>query len=174
MAILAAYMVPHPPMIVPQVGKGSEKQIAKTIRAYETVADEIAALKPETILVSSPHSVLYADYFHVSPGRTAKGDFGRFGAGRVSFCETYDAELAERICAIAKEKDFPAGTLGERDSRLDHGTMVPLARETIEKYIRHRERNTVPAWVPAGMMEKKAGVFVSIHKDGRLRGCTGT
>ena len=126
MAILAAYMVPHPPMIVPQIGKGSEKQITKTIRAYETVADEIAALKPETIIISSPHSILYADYFHISPGKSAAGDFGRFGASEVSFRETYDAELRERICCIAKEKDFPAGTLGERDGNLDHGTMVPL------------------------------------------------
>lgn len=347
MAILAAYMVPHPPMIVPQIGKGSEKQITKTIRAYETVADEIAALKPETIIISSPHSTLYADYFHISPGKSAAGDFGRFGASEVSFRETYDAELRERICRIAKEKDFPAGTLGERDRNLDHGTMVPLyfieqkyqdfqliriglsglsladhyavgqiirqaeeetgrktvyvasgdlshklqeygpygfaaegpeydqrimdvcsrgafgemldfeesfcdkaaecghrsfvimagtldglevqakelshedvtgvgygictfrpgkakedrrfleqwrkkqaealqtrrenedsyvrlARETIEKYIARREKNTVPGWVPAEMTERKAGVFVSIHKEGRLRGCIGT
>ena len=347
MAILAAYMVPHPPMIVPQIGKGSEKQITKTIRAYETVADEIAALKPETIIISSPHSTLYADYFHISPGKSAAGDFGRFGASEVSFRETYDAELRERICRIAKEKDFPAGTLGERDRNLDHGTMVPLyfieqkyqdfqliriglsglsladhyavgqiirqaeeetgrktvyvasgdlshklqeygpygfaaegpeydqrimdvcsrgafgemldfeesfcdkaaecghrsfvimagtldglevqakelshedvtgvgygictfrpgkakedrrfleqwrkkqaealqtrrenedsyvrlARETIEKYIARREKNTVPGWAPAEMTERKAGVFVSIHKEGRLRGCIGT
>ena len=73
MPILAAYMVPHPPMIVPDIGKGSEKQVEKTIRAYEEIAGEIAALRPETIIVSSPHSVLYADYFHVSPGETATG-----------------------------------------------------------------------------------------------------
>ena len=54
MGILAAYMVPHPPMIVPQVGRGSEKQIEKTIRAYEKVAAEITELRPETIILSSP------------------------------------------------------------------------------------------------------------------------
>ena len=42
MAILAGFMVPHPPMIVPAVGRGSEKQVEKTIRAYEQTADEIA------------------------------------------------------------------------------------------------------------------------------------
>ena len=52
MAILAAFMVPHPPMIVPAVGRGSEKQIQKTIDAYEQVADEIAALAPETIIIT--------------------------------------------------------------------------------------------------------------------------
>ena len=126
MPVLAAYMVPHPPMIVPDIGRGSEKQITKTVSAYEAVAEEIAQLKPETIIVSSPHSILYADYFHVSPGKAAQGDFSRFGAGKVSFRETYDGELRETICALAEEKGFPAGTLGEKDKHLDHGTMVPL------------------------------------------------
>lgn len=126
MPIVAAYMVPHPPMIVPQVGRGSEKQITKTIRAYEAVAAGIAGIRPETIIVTSPHAVLYADYFHISPGEDATGDFGSFRAPEVRFAEKYDTELVKAICALAKEKDFPAGTLGERDRRLDHGTMVPL------------------------------------------------
>lgn len=126
MPIVAAYMVPHPPMIIPQVGRGSEKQITKTIRAYEAVAAGIAGIRPETIIVTSPHAVLYADYFHISPGEDATGDFGSFQAPEVRFAEKYDTELVKAICALAKEKDFPAGTLGERDRRLDHGTMVPL------------------------------------------------
>ena len=126
MPLLAAYMVPHPPMIVPQVGRGSEKQVQKTIRSYEAVAEEIAALRPETVIVTSPHAVLYADYFHISPGKETSGDFGRFGAPEVSFRESYDTELVKRLCALAKEADFPAGTLGEKDRKLDHGTMVPL------------------------------------------------
>ena len=126
MALTAAYMVPHPPLIIPRVGRGGEKQVEKTIRAYEAVADGIAALRPETIIVTSPHAVLYADYFHISPGKEAAGDFGRFGAPEVSFRETYDTELVREICALAEERDFPAGMVGEKDRRLDHGTMVPL------------------------------------------------
>ena len=126
MSIAAAYMVPHPPMIVPQVGRGSEQQVRETIRAYEAVADEIAEIRPETVIITSPHAVLYADWFHISPGEKAEGDFGQFRAPEVRFLEKYDTELVKAICAIAKEKDFPAGTAGERDRRLDHGTMVPL------------------------------------------------
>ena len=120
MPIIAAYMVPHPPMIVPEVGRGSEKQIEKTIAAYRVVAAEIAAIRPETIIVTSPHTVLYADYFHISPGEHASGDFGSFRAPGVKFRKEYDTELVSAVCALAKEKDFPAGTLGERDRHLDH------------------------------------------------------
>ncbi|MBQ6425902.1 MAG: AmmeMemoRadiSam system protein A [Clostridia bacterium] len=126
MSILAAFMVPHPPMIVPEIGKGSEREIPETIRAYERVVDEVARLEPDTLIITSPHSVMYADYFHISPGRSASGSFRQFRAPGVRFSEQYDTELVKRICELADAQDFPAGTLGERDASLDHGTMVPL------------------------------------------------
>ena len=126
MSILAAFMVPHPPMIVPEIGKGSEREIPETIRAYERVVDEVARLEPDTLIITSPHSVMYADYFHISPGRSASGSFRQFRAPGVRFSEQYDTELVKRICELADAQDFPAGTLGERDASLDHGTMIPL------------------------------------------------
>ena len=126
MPILAAFMVPHPPMIVPEVGKGSEKEILETTRAYERVADEVAALEPDTLIITSPHAVMYADYFHISPGSGAEGSFRQFRAPKVHFSERYDTELVDRICDLADVAYFPAGTLGEREAALDHGTMVPL------------------------------------------------
>ena len=126
MPLLAGFMVPHPPLIVPAVGRGGEAEIEETTKAYERVAEEIAALKPETIIITSPHSIMYADYFHISPRDSAKGSFISFGAPEVSFRETYDTDLVEAICDLAAESDFPAGTMGERDRQLDHGTMVPL------------------------------------------------
>ena len=126
MSILAGFMVPHPPMIVPAVGRGSEKQIEATTRAYERAAGEIAALRPDTIIITSPHATMYADYFHISPGRSARGDFGRFRASGESFQVDYDAELTSVIARLARDRGLPAGPMGEQDKRLDHGTMVPL------------------------------------------------
>ena len=126
MPVIAAFMVPHPPMIVPAVGRGSEAQIEKTIKAYEKVAEEIAALKPQTIIISSPHSVMYSDYFHISPGSGAVGSFADFGAPQEKFDIEYDQELVELVASHADEAGFPAGTLGQKNPMLDHGTMVPL------------------------------------------------
>ena len=126
MAVLAAFAVPHPPMIIPEVGKGSEREILETTRAYERVAGEVAALRPDTLVITSPHALMYADYFHISPGSGAAGSFRLFRASGVSFSEQYDTELVSRIAALADAEDFPAGTLGEKDAELDHGTMVPL------------------------------------------------
>lgn len=126
MSVLAAFMVPHPPMIVPEIGRGSEAVIEETAAAYDRAAREIAALAPDTIIITSPHAVMYADYFHISPGRAAKGSFAKFRAPQVRFSEAYDEELADEISALAALREFPAGVMGEREKQLDHGTMVPL------------------------------------------------
>ena len=59
MNILGSFMVPHPPLIIPEVGRGSEEQVRKTIDSYENIADQIAKLNPETIIISSPHTLLF-------------------------------------------------------------------------------------------------------------------
>ena len=126
MGIKAAYMVPHPPLIVPSVGRGGEKEILETTNAYELVAQDIAKNAPETIVILSPHSVMYGDYFHISPGEGATGNFGRFGAPQESFSESYDTEFRDYLTGMLRDDGFPGGTLGEREKELDHGTMVPL------------------------------------------------
>lgn len=132
MAIEYACIVPHPPLIVPAVGKGEEDKITATVRCYEQVAREIARIKPETIVIASPHSIMYGDYIHISPGQSAKGDFGRFGAPKERYEKAYDTEFVSMLSDTAAAMDVHAGLLGERDAALDHGTMVPL--HFIDKY----------------------------------------
>lgn len=126
MSILAGFMLPHPPLIVPEIGKGQEQTIQTTVDAYHKAAQEIAGLKPETIVLLSPHQILYTDYFHISPGESAAGDFGKFRAKQVSMKVTYDTEFVKTLEELAGFRDLHAGTLGEREKKLDHGTMVPL------------------------------------------------
>jgi len=51
--------------------------------------------------------------------------------------------------------------------------LVQLAHEAIEAYVRRRQRLQPPAELTPEMQER-AGVFVSLHKHGGLRGCIGT
>lgn len=124
MAIIKSYMVPHPPLIIPEVGKGGENQIKKTTNSYEIVAKEIAELKPDTIIISSPHTTMYSDYFHITKGSKVQGDLSSFGAPQVSFEEQLDEELIDEIESVSKRHKFPAGRTTEVE--LDHGTIIPL------------------------------------------------
>lgn len=126
MAILAAMAVPHPPIILPEVGQGEEQKIAKTTAAYREVMHRAAALEPDTIVITSPHATMYSDYFHISPGKKAMGDFSAFRAPEVQIEVEYDDVFAKKLADACAAEDLPAGFLGEREPSLDHGTMIPL------------------------------------------------
>lgn len=126
MSVTGAVMVPHPPVIIPAVGRGREKEIQKTIDEYDRAMELLASWKPETIVVTSPHSIMYADYFHISPGASASGDLSAFGAPQEAFDVRYDTDFVRLLTEEAEKNNIPAGTMGERDKNLDHGTMVPL------------------------------------------------
>lgn len=126
MAIIAAFAVPHPPLIIPAVGQGREQGISATVDAYREVGRRIAELNPDTIVISSPHSTTYYDYLHIAPGTHARGSFRKFGAGGCGSSVTYDEEFVSRLCDAADAEDFPAGTDGERDHELDWGVLIPL------------------------------------------------
>lgn len=126
MGVLAAVMVPHPPLIIPEVGRGEEEKIKNTINGFTEASELIRGVQPETVVIISPHSAFYSDYFHISPGGSAMGSFGKFGARDVRIEAEYDVELVSALCSRASEEGVSAGTAGERDKDLDHGTLVPL------------------------------------------------
>jgi AmmeMemoRadiSam system protein A len=57
--------------------------------------------------------------------------------------------------------------------RLAMHPIVALAKETVEKYVKEGKRPAPPKTLTPEM-QAQAGVFVSIHKLGDLRGCIGT
>ncbi len=126
MTILAAVAVPHPPLIFPEVGQGKEKTIQKTIDAYRQAMKFVADFKPDTIILTTPHSELYGDYFHMAGGKGADGDFTRFGAPQVKVHADYDEEFVKTLEGACAAQKLPCGTLGERDPALDHGSIIPL------------------------------------------------
>jgi len=126
MPLQAAYIFPHPPLAVPAVGGGQELKIKKTLASLDNAAQAIASLSPETIIFITPHSTVYADYFHISPGAKAKGDLSKFRAEDTIFSTGYDTELIAEICELVSKNDIPAGCEGENDAALDHGFTVPM------------------------------------------------
>lgn len=126
MSIIGAVIVPHPPLLLPEVGKGREAKIHATMEAMCRAAEQVARWEPEVLIVASPHTILYADYFHIAPGSRAFGSMAVFQAPQVRLEARYDVSLREAIIEEAQSVSLPAGTLGQRDPELDHGILVPL------------------------------------------------
>jgi AmmeMemoRadiSam system protein A/AmmeMemoRadiSam system protein B len=125
MSIIATYLLPHPPLIFPEIGHGEESKISSTIRSYREVAREIVSLDPDTIFIISPHTTSLADYFVLPSGDSAAGDMSEFGAPEVKIHMDYDTEFIDVLTQLCQDEGFPAGTT-PMDDKLDHATMIPV------------------------------------------------
>jgi AMMECR1 domain-containing protein len=52
--------------------------------------------------------------------------------------------------------------------------LVSLAKSAVENYILEKKIISPPEDLPKEFLEKRAGTFVTIEKNGELRGCIGT
>lgn len=126
MSILAAYAVPHPPLIIPAVGRGEERGIAPTVEAYEEVARRIAEAEPDVIVVTSPHAPLYRDAFHITSDAELAGSMRQFYAPRERVEAHIDQELARAVSERCAEAGIPVAGSTWRDREMDHATFIPL------------------------------------------------
>ena len=76
--ILGYYLMPHPPLIIPSIGKGEEKTIQNTINSCEKIGKEIGDLKPETIVIITPHGTMFSDAIAISNEPIISGDLRNF------------------------------------------------------------------------------------------------
>jgi len=126
MGIVGAIAVPHPPLIVPAVGRGEERRIQDTIDAYRQATRELLALEPECLVVTSPHAPLFRDAFHVTTDATLKGSMSQFRAPHERLAASCDTELALAIIREANSAGILSiGSDYYRDN-MDHATYVPL------------------------------------------------
>jgi AmmeMemoRadiSam system protein A len=142
--IIASYILPHPPLAVPEVGRGSEKDIADTVGMMQRAAKEIKYLKPDTIIVISPHAPVHrgGGQVHIHERENLAGDLSSFRAPGVNLVYKNDTELVAGIIREAEAAGYQAGSLtrlrglsvgggrsgfaSEGVAELDHGTVVPL------------------------------------------------
>ena len=123
---MRAYIMPHPPIAVPEVGGSEISKIEGTETAFKKAAEDLAAYDPETIVVISPHNDLYRDAFYIAKGKGGQGNLSRFGAPEPDVSYRYDEELADEIVRLCDEFDIPTVYTEDDADIVDHGTVVPL------------------------------------------------
>ena len=127
------YLMPHPPIMIPEIGKGEESKINKTILSCEKVAKDIAQKDVDTIILISPHGIVFRDAVAVVTENYIQGDLSKFNAADVSMKLEIDKTLTEAIIKLAKEKNILTASLNNQTAKsygtnleLDHGAMIPL------------------------------------------------
>lgn len=127
MSIKAAYLVPHPPIILPEVGRGEEAKIADTHNAYTEAARSISEIKPDLLVILSPHARAFADYIEIYGGETISGNMARFRAPSLKITADNDLDFALELARASQEKGIRAGIMNlTQNEGLDHGAFIPL------------------------------------------------
>ncbi len=128
--IAYACIAPHPPLLVHEVGRGREQQTHHTIEALQQVAEEMAAHRPETVLIFSPHGPIEPRAVGILTSPTAQGTMARWDAPDVRFRYENDLDAVALVREEAARADLPLIAIERWDDGatpgLDWGCAVPL------------------------------------------------
>ena len=126
MGIVFGCVVPHPPLLIPDIGRGQESRIANTIQAMEKLAVELADQRPELVLLISPHGHSLQHAMGVLTAPSCQGDLRTWGSKEPQARFANDLEFVRLLQEEAAAADVPLESIGEHDYDLDHGALVPL------------------------------------------------
>ena len=124
--IVFSCLVPHPPIIVPEIGRGEERKISSTSNAMEELVLLLARHNPETAIIISPHGNYFGDAMGILTAPASEGNLNQWGIPGPKIQFENDLDLVELIRNEAKQKGIPLKSIGETGYNLDHGVMVPL------------------------------------------------
>jgi len=123
-SLVFAGIAPHPPIMVPEVGRDACVDVQNSISAMAELTERVIASGAETVVIISPHAPLEADAFIAYEGPQLYGDFANFRAATATIHAELDEELLKEITRAAGEEELVVLRIKGHD--LDHGTAVPL------------------------------------------------
>ncbi len=131
--ILSAYLCPHPPIIMKEVGKGQEKKVQTTIDSLNKVSEDIKDKKPTTIIVITPHGPVFRDAIAIGYEDVLRGDMSQFGHPEIEIAKDNNKSLIDNIINKSEKEGIKCAKIDRRSAELynistdlDHGVQVPL------------------------------------------------
>ncbi|MTI80777.1 MAG: AmmeMemoRadiSam system protein A [Firmicutes bacterium] len=133
MSIVQCGVLPHPPIAVPEVGKGEDEKVKDTQQAALELGRRIKDSGAEVLVIISPHSPLFADAIALNKAKQLKGSLANFGAPSPVFEFNNAPSLLNEIVVESEKHNLVAVGLDQElaedldvDLSLDHGVTVPL------------------------------------------------
>jgi MEMO1 family protein len=123
-SLVFAGIAPHPPIMVPEVGRDAIVDVRNSIDAMEILTERVIRSGAETVILISPHAPLERAGFVAYDGPQLHADFAEFRAPTATVEAELDDQLLREITHVAASRNLSTIRIKGRD--LDHGTAVPL------------------------------------------------
>lgn len=114
-------LMPHPPVLLQEIGRGREMEAIKTLNGIESMT--AAMEKPDLLFVLSPHQPYSPGALFVNTARAFHGSFALFGVPQVRL-DMISAD--DDVCAYLENSGTPVHRQAFEDLTRDQGSMVPL------------------------------------------------
>lgn len=118
--IVFGAIMPHPPILIPEIGGGRLKEAKKSKNALEEISRRMKEKDFDTMVVITPHGEVGQASVPVYTNHVFEGSFSMFGMGKPVYRFKGDPELG---LAVIKDCDFASSC---PETLLDHGILVPL------------------------------------------------
>lgn len=127
-------LLPHPPVLLPEVGGNDSDRAALTYQAAERAIAELVNRQIDTLLVMTPHAPRFRDAIALFDYPRFSGSLVDFRAPDVRCSLMSDAGLIGKIFHAASAAQIPAARVTSETAarlhwseKLDHGALVPLS-----------------------------------------------
>ena len=124
--IVFGCVMPHPPLLISDIGRGQEQAIIATIKALDKLAQELTDQRPELALLVSPHGHAHYDAMGVLTAPACRGDLRTWGSREPEYRFDNDLNFVQLLQEEAQNSGIPLKSIGEKHYELDHGALVPL------------------------------------------------
>lgn len=125
MPIVFSAIVPHPPVLIPEIGKDHAKDLAITHDALKKIEQELYAAKPDCLVLISPHGTVMPESFSINLSPEYVAHFKEFGDYGIELKHHGDYMSIQAIRA-ADESNKEAPIVLTSTQELDHGFGVTL------------------------------------------------
>jgi aromatic ring-opening dioxygenase LigB subunit len=123
MSLIKAYLLPHSPLLIPEIGRANYGFLDKTVVAYQKIKEDLISSGIETVIVISPHNQLGDDFFIVNAAPEMELSFSDFGfippknflKGDILLCDSLKNQT---------KNELPIKIISE--NKLDYGSAIPL------------------------------------------------
>src|SRR5213078_2837967 len=103
-SLVFAGIAPHPPIMVPEVGREAIADVRGSIDAMATLTERVINSGAETVILISPHAPLEPDAFVAYDGPQLHADFANFRAPGTTVEAELDEQLLEEIARNSLEQ----------------------------------------------------------------------
>lgn len=123
MPIVFAAVVPHSPLLIPEVSKEHQRLVDVTRRSLQELAQEYYSAQPDVLIILTPHGPVIPGSFVIQQSETLTGRLRDFGDIQTRFQAPGAIQIAHQLKELAEDREIAVAL--QTAHEVDYGVTIP-------------------------------------------------